>query len=125
MARIARGALSARATEAPVAVDTSRCREKAIAPHPTEHGLLLRRGDPSSWAAQAERPGLRLRRVVRARGAARRAMKTGRYLHARQKETEARRQLKFSCALMRLLVRPRSRVRRKRHWRFLLYRRAR
>ena len=74
------GALSVKATEA-VAVDTT-VQEKAIA-HPTEHGLLLTAIE--QLGAQAKKSGLRLRQSY-VRVARRAAMKTGRYLHAQQKE---------------------------------------
>jgi hypothetical protein len=76
-------------TEA-VVVDTT-VQEKAIA-HPTEHGLLLTAIEPLGAHAKKNRMRLRQSYVRVARHA---AMKTGRYLHSRQKK-RARRQLN-SC----------------------------
>ena len=92
------GALSARATEA-VAVDTT-VQEKAIA-HPTEHGLLL--AAIEQLGKQAKKAGLRLRQSY-VRVARHAAMKTGRYLHVKQKK-RARRQLKFMRVRLRRLIR--------------------
>src|SRR6202795_1037706 len=92
------GALSVRATEA-VAVDTT-VQEKAIA-HPTEHGLLL--AAIQQVGAQAKKGGLPLRQSY-VRVARHAAMKTGRYLHAKQKK-RARRQLKFLRVRLRRLLR--------------------
>ena len=92
------GALSVRATEA-VAVDTT-VQEKAIA-HPTEHGLLLTAIE--QLGAQAKKAGLPLRQSY-VRVARHAAMKTGRYLHAKQKK-RARRQLKFLRVRLRRLLR--------------------
>ncbi len=92
------GALSVRATEA-VAVDTT-VQEKAIA-HPTEHGLLL--AAIERLGAQAKKAGLRLRQSY-VRVARHAAMKTGRYLHAKQKR-RARRQLKYLRVRLRRLIR--------------------
>src|ERR1700719_3424951 len=92
------GALSVRATEA-VAVDTT-VQEKAIA-HPTEHGLLL--AAIERLGRQAKKAGLRLRQSY-VRVARHAAMKTGRYLHAKQKR-RARRQLKFLRVRLRRLIR--------------------
>src|SRR4030081_3092920 len=92
------GALSVRATEA-VAVDTT-VQEKAIA-HPTEHGLLL--AAIQQVGAQAKKAGLSLRQSY-VRVARHAAMKTGRYLHAKQKR-RARRQLKYLRVRRRRLIR--------------------
>jgi IS5 family transposase len=72
------GALRVRATEA-VAVDTT-VQEQAIA-HRTEHGLLL--AAIEQVGRQAKKAGLRLRQSY-LRVARHAAMKTGRYLHAKQ-----------------------------------------
>ncbi len=93
-----------RATEA-VAVETT-VQEKAIA-HPTEHGLLL--AAIEQLGKQAKKAGLRLRHSY-VRVARHAAMKTGRYLYAKQKKG-ARRQLKFLRMRLRRLIRD---VRRKR-----------
>jgi IS5 family transposase len=92
------GALSVRATEA-VAVDTT-VQEKAIA-YPTEHGLML--AAIERLGAQAKKAGLRLRQSY-VRVARHAAMKTGRYLHAKQKR-RARRQLKYLRVRLRRLIR--------------------
>ncbi len=92
------GALSVRATEA-VAVDTT-VQEKAIA-HPTEHGLML--SAIEQLGAQAKKAGLPLRQSY-VRVARHAAMKTGRYLHAKQKK-RARRRLKFMRVRLRRLIR--------------------
>jgi IS5 family transposase len=92
------GALSVRATEA-VAVDTT-VQEKAIA-HPTEHGLML--SAIEQLGKQAKKAGLRLRQSY-VRVARHAAMKTGRYLHAKQKK-RARRQLKYLRVRLRRLIR--------------------
>jgi transposase, IS5 family len=92
------GALSVRTTEA-VAVDTT-VQEKAIA-HPTEHGLML--AAIEQLGKQAKKAGLRLRQSY-VRVARHAAMKTGRYLHAKQKK-RARRQLKFMRVRLRRLIR--------------------
>jgi transposase, IS5 family len=92
------GALNLKATEA-VAVDTT-VPQKAIG-HRTEHGLLL--AAIEQFGAQAKKAGLRLRQSY-VRVARRAAMKTGRYLHARQKR-RARRQLKFLRVRRRRLLR--------------------
>ena len=92
------GALSVRATEA-VAVDTT-VQEKAIA-HPTEHGLMLTAIE--HVGRQAKKAGLNLRQSY-VRVARHAAMKTGRYLHAKQKK-RARRQLKFMRVRLRRLIR--------------------
>jgi len=92
------GALSVRATEA-VAVDTT-VQEKAIA-HPTEQGLLL--AAIEQVGGQAKKAGLTLRQSY-VRVGRHAAMKTGRYLHARQKR-RARRQLKFLRVRLRRLLR--------------------
>jgi IS5 family transposase len=92
------GALSVRATEA-VAVDTT-VQEKAIA-HPTEHGLLLTAIE--QLGQQAKKAGLRLRQSY-VRVARRAAMKTGRYLHAKQKR-RARRQVKYMRVRLRRVMR--------------------
>ena len=92
------GALSVRATEA-VAVDTT-VQEKAIA-HPTEHGLML--AAIEHVGRQAKKAGLRWRQSY-VRVARHAAMKTGRYLHAKQKR-RARRQLKYLRVRLRRLIR--------------------
>jgi IS5 family transposase len=92
------GALSVRATEA-VAVDTT-VQEKAIG-HRTEHGLLLAAIEP--LGQQAKKAGLRLRQSY-VRLARHAAMKTGRYLHAKQKK-RARRQWKLMRVRLRRLIR--------------------
>jgi transposase, IS5 family len=92
------GALNLRATEA-VAIDTT-VQQKAIA-HPTEHGLLLTA--IRHVGAQAKKAGLRLRQSYK-RVARYAAMKTGRYLHAKQKR-RARKQLKFLRVRLRRLIR--------------------
>jgi len=92
------GALSVRAAEA-VAADTT-VQEKAIA-HPTEHGLLLVAIE--QLGRHAKKAGLRLRQSY-VRVAWRAAMKTGRYLHAKQKR-RARRQVKYMRVRLRRLMR--------------------
>lgn len=92
------GALNLRATEV-VAIDTT-VQQKAIA-HPTEHGLLLTA--IRHVGAEAKKAGLRLRQSY-VRVARYAAMKTGRYLHAKQKK-RARRQQKFLRVRLRRLIR--------------------
>jgi len=92
------GALNLRATEA-VAIDTT-VQQKAIA-HPTEHGLLLTA--IRHVGKQAKKAGVRLRQSY-VRVARYAAMKTGRYLHAKQKK-RARKQLKFLRVRLRRLIR--------------------
>src|SRR6202171_786958 len=92
------GALSVRATEA-VAVGTT-VPEKAIA-HTTEHGVFV--SAIQQVGGQAKKAGLPLRQSY-VRVARHAAMKTGRYLHAKQKK-RARRQLKFMRVRLRRLMR--------------------
>jgi len=92
------GALSVKATEA-VAVDTT-VQEKAVA-HPTEHALLLTAIE--QLGKSAKKAGITLRQSY-VRVARRAAMKTGRYLHAKQMR-RARKQLKFMRVRLRRLLR--------------------
>ncbi len=92
------GALSAKDTKA-VAVDTT-VQEKAIA-HPTDHGLLLTAIEHLGEAAKDA--GIDLRQSY-TRVAKLAAIKTGRYLHAKQRR-RARRELKFMRVRLKRLIR--------------------